>query len=210
MCAPRRLLPPTLLLLALAAAAAAQPQSGPDAVDLALAWARGGFASPVVCRFGEEVHRGLRRVLVEAGPRTSEQRVNRVQFFDLGARGAERCHDELGADEPNVIGTLLVTHSAKRPRSDTPERDLKQDLQRGPIAYEIVRGRLRVGPAGATPDALRDVDFAGGTLALGPIAPGSDDARRIADLPGSRELRLEAEARDGTRVALPLVEVGKR
>jgi len=185
-------------------------QAGPDAVDFALAWARGGFASPVVCRFPDRAQRGLRRVVVAAGPRTSEVRVNRVQFFDLEAPGAERCHDELGAEEPNVIGTLYVTYTARRPRSDTPERDLKQDLERGPLEFSIVRGRLRVGPASVPVESLREVEFADGKLELGPIAPGSDDAKRIADVPGSREVRLVAEAKDGTRVVLPLVEVEPR
>jgi hypothetical protein len=190
--------------------AAAQGRTGPDAVDFALAWARGGFASPVVCRFADRVQRGLRRVVVAPGPRTSELRVNRVQFFDLEATGAERCHDELGADEPNVVGTLFFTYTARRPRSDTPERDLKQDLERGPLAFEIVRGRLRIGPPAEPPAALRDVDFAGGKLTLGPIAANSDDAKRVADVPGSREVRLVAEARDGTVVAIPLVEMEQR
>lgn len=202
-----------LLVASLAIAPAlsvAQTRSGPDAVDLALAWSRGAFASPVVCRFGERAERGLRRVLIATGPRTSEQRVNRVQFFDLDATGSTGCLDELGAQEPNVIGTLYVTHKSRRPHSDTPERDLKQDLARGPLEYEIVSGRLRVGPASQPSDALRDVDFAGGTLRIGMIEPNSDDARRIGDLPGLRQLRLEAIADDDTHVVVPLVEVGRR
>jgi hypothetical protein len=196
--------------LLLAATGAAQSRGAPDATDLALAWARGGFASPAVCRFGDRARRGLRRVLIAPGPRTSELRVDRVQFFDLAAKGAERCLDELGAEERNVIGTLYVTHVPKRPRSDTPERDLKQDLERGPLVFPVVRGRLRVGPASAAAETLPEVDFAGGTLRLGLIEPGSDDARRIADVPGLRQLRLEAEAKDGTRIAFPLVEVERR
>lgn len=210
----RRIPPVSFLLLAslvlAPSLAAAQARSGPDAVDLALAWSRGAFASPVVCRFGERAERGLRRVLVAKGPRTSEQRVNRVQFFDLDAPGSDGCVDELGAEEPNVIGTLHVTHRSRRPHSDTPERDLKQDLERGPLEYEIVGGRLRVGSAAKPPDALRGVDFGGGTLRLGIIEPNSDDSRRIADLPGKRQVRLEVIAEDDTRVVVSLVEVERR
>lgn len=204
---------PLLLLASLAlipSLARPQGRGGPDAVDLALAWARGGFASPVVCRFGDRAERGLRRVLVAKGPRTSEQRVNRVQFFDLDAPGSTGCVDELGAEEPNVIGTLFATYKSRRPHSDTPERDMKQDLERGPLEYEIVSGRLRVGSAAKPNDALRDVDFAGGTLRIGLIEPNSDEARRIADLPGLRRMRLEAIAADETRIVLPLVEVERR
>jgi hypothetical protein len=204
---------PILLFALLASApwlAAAQTRTGPDAVDLALAWSRGGFASPVVCRFGDRAERGLRRVLITKGPRTSEQRVNRVQFFDLDAPGSSGCVDELGAEEPNVIGTLYVAARSRRPRSDTPERDLKQDLERGPLEYEIVSGRLRVGSASKPADALRDVDFGGGTMRIGIMEPGSDDARRIADLPGLRQLRLEVVADDDTRIVVPMVEVERR
>jgi hypothetical protein len=200
------------LALAPARATAQAPGSSgsPDAVDLALAWSRGGFASPVVCRFGERAERGLRRVLIAKGPRTSEQRVNRVNFFDLDATGSTGCVDELGAEERNVIGTIYITHKPRRPHSDTPERDMKQDIERGPIEYQIVSGRLRVGSASLTADALREVDFGGGTLRIAMIEPGSDDARRIADLPGLRQLRLEVVAEDDTRVVVPLVEVERR
>lgn len=198
-------------LVCFALAASAQSRRGPDVVDIALAWARGGFASPVVCRFAElGARRGLRRVIIAAGPRTSEQRVDRVQFVDLDAKGAERCTDELGMDEPNVVGTIYVTHMSKRPNSDTPERDFQKDVERGPIVFEVTRGRLGIGAPGGEISALRDVDFAGAKLTLAPIKPGSDDARSIADLPGTRQLKLDVEAKDGTRVALPLVEVERR
>ena len=197
-------------LLCAATPAGAQPRGEPDAADFALAWARGGFASPVVCRFAQGAQRGLRRVLIEPGPRTSERRVDRVSFVDLGAKGAERCTDELGADEPNVVGTLYITHVPRRPHSDTAERDFKQDVERGPIVFEVVRGRLRVGPAANAVDSLPDVDFAGARFELATIRPGSDDARRVADVPGTRSLRLEIEAKDGTRIAFPLVEVERR
>src|SRR4030095_7439994 len=76
----------------------------PDATDFALGWGRGGFASPVVCRFPDGAKRGLRRVVIAPGPPTSEERVDRMQFFDLAADGAERCTDELGGDAPNLGG----------------------------------------------------------------------------------------------------------
>jgi len=192
--------------------ALAQPSAsaGPDAVEFALAWARGGYASPVICRFKEEVQRGLRRIVIGPGPRSSAQRVDRVQFFDIGATGASRCNDELGAEEPNVVGTLLVSYTAKRPRSDTPQRDIEQELKTGPLSFDIVSGRLRIGSAVAPPASLPERDFAGGTLRIGEVAAGSDDARRLGDFASRRHLRLDVEAPDGTRIGMLLAEFERR
>jgi hypothetical protein len=198
------------LLLGAAAPGRAQSRGALDETDLALAWARGGFASSVVCRFQGGAKRGLRRVIIAEGPATSEERVDRIQFVDLGADGADGCVDELGADEPNVIGAIYVTHKTRRPNSDTAERDFKHDVEHGPIPFDVVRGRLRVGRAGGATDTLKDVDFAGAKMTLEKIQPGSDEARVIADLPGGRQLRLAIDAKDGTHLALPLVEMEKR
>ena len=192
--------------------ALAQPSAsaGPDAVEFALAWARGGYASPVICRFKEEVRRGLRRIVIGPGPRSSAQRVDRIQFFDIGATGASRCHDDLGAEEPNVVGTLLVSYTAKRPRSDTPQRDIEQELKTGPLSFEIASGRLRIGAATGPPESLPEVDFAGGKIRIGEVAAGSDDARRLGDFASQRRLRLDAEAPDGTRIRMLLAEFERR
>jgi hypothetical protein len=210
-----RPLPTALLAIAVLLATApalAQPSAsaGPDTVEFALAWARGGYASPVVCRFAEEVQRGLRRIVVGPGPRNSAQRVDRIQFFDLGATGASRCHDDLGAEEPNVVGTLLVSYTAKRPRSDTPQRDIEQELKMGPLSFEIASGRLRIGAARVPPESLPEVDFAGGKVRIGEVAAGSDDARRLGDFASRRRLRLDAEAPDGTRIGMLLAEFERR
>ncbi len=198
------------LLLGAAAPGRAQTRGAPDETDLALAFARGGFASAVVCRFPDGAKRGLRRVIVTAGPPTSEERVDRIQFVDLGAGGADGCVDELGGDEPNVVGAIYATHKAKRPNSDTAERDFKHDVEHGPIAFDVVRGTLRIGRAGGGADTMKEVDFAGAKMTLETIRAGSDDARGIADLPGTRQLRLAIDAKDGTRIAMPLVEVEQR
>jgi len=210
-----RPVPTALLAIAVLLAtsqALAQPGAGaaPDAVEFALAWARGGYASPVICRFKEEVRRGLRRIVIGPGPRSSAQRVDRIQFFDIGATGASRCHDDLGAEEPNVVGTLLVSYTAKRPRSDTPQRDIEQELKTGPLSFEIASGRLRIGAATGLPESLPEVDFAGGKLRIGEVAAGSDDARRLGDFASQRRLRLDAEAPDGTRIGMLLAEFERR
>jgi hypothetical protein len=204
-----------LLVLAgllFAAGSSAQPKAseGPDAVDLALAFPRGAFGAPVVCRFGDEVRRGLRRLVIAAGPRTSELRVDRINFFDLGADAAVRCNDDLGAEEPNIVGSLFISYTAKRPRSDTPQRDIDQELKSGPLGFSIVSGTLRIGSVGTKTGSLREVDFAGGKATIGEIAPSSDEARRLGDFASLRQLRLEVTARDGTHIDLPLVEFERR
>jgi hypothetical protein len=208
----RLVVPFAIAVLIATPSATAQPSAaaGPDAVDFALGWARGGYASPVVCRFGDEVQRGVRRVVIAPGPRSSAQRVDRITFFDLGATGASRCHDDLGAEEPNVVGTLLISYTAKRPRSDTPQRDIEQELKSGPLVFDVASGRLRIGSAAAAPESLREVDFAGGKLRLGELAPGSDEARRLGDFASPRRLHLDAEAPDGTRVGMPLADFERR
>jgi len=195
-----------------ASSGSAQPGGGsaPDTVDLALAWARGGFASPVICRFGDEVKRGIRRVVIAPGPRSVSRRADRVTFVDLGASGGERCHDELGAEERNVVGTLIITYTPKRPRSDTPQRDIEQELKSGPLSFDIVSGKLRVGDATQPVESLPEVDFEGGKVLLGTIARGSDDARRLGDFASERRLRAGVESRDGTRFEMLLVEYERR
>jgi hypothetical protein len=195
-----------------AGSAAAQPGAGggPDTVDLALAWARGGFAAPVLCRFGDEVKRGVRLIVIAAGPRSTARRADRVSFIDIGAAGGTHCRDELGTEEPNVVGTLIISYTPKRPRSDTPQRDLEQELKSGPLSFDIVGGKLRVGDATQPVESLPEIDFDGGALRLGTVARGSDDARRLGDFAGERQLRLEVESRDGTTFGMPIVEYERR
>lgn len=196
--------------LAVSSASAQQGSGGPDIVDLALGWARGAFASPVVCRFDDKVERGIRRIVIAPGPRSVERRVDRINFVDLGASGGTRCLDELGAEEQNVVGTLFVTYTAKRPRSDTPQRDFDQEMKSGPLAFSIVSGKLRVGSATLPSESLPEVDFEGGKLLLGPVEHGSDDARRLSEFEGERRLRLDAESPSGVRFQMPLVEYERR
>jgi hypothetical protein len=199
------------LVLALAPLPApAQSAAGPDATDFALAWALGRYASPVTCRFPDGAKRGLRRVTIEPGPKTSERRVVRVEIDDLGAQAAERCTDELGREERNVVGVLDVTHRTLRPRSAAPKRDFEQERERGPIEYPVERGRLRIGPATSPVASLEEKDLVGGVLRLSTIPPGSDDARRLADIPSTRQLQLVIEAKDGTRIEMPLVQLELR
>jgi hypothetical protein len=199
------------LVAGLGAAPAGAQGRRADIVDFALAWMRGGFRSPVVCTFAGTPRQGLRRVLIVAGPPTSERRVDRITFLDLEAAGAERCRSTLGGDVPNVVGSVLVGYTSRRPGSDTPERDFQQLLRDGPLALSIESGRLRVGPGPEPPDRLPEIDFAGGRGEVGELPPGSDEARLLRqDFGPRRQLRLSLQAPDGTSLELPLVEFEPR
>lgn len=204
---------PLLLAAALLAAALAgtaprpAPAAEPDLVDYVLLWLRGGWRSPLLCTFDGQPLQGVRRVVIAAGPGQSERRVDRITFSALEAREAERCRNPLGGDAPNVVGQVLVSYTSKRPRSDTPKRDFDQLRRAGRFELEIVGGRLRIGPTSAAPEALPEVDFAGGRAEVGEIPKGSDVERTLVDFPPQRRrLWLALEARDGTRLELPLVQ----
>jgi hypothetical protein len=188
--------------LLVACAAAAQPQVI-DLNLLALDWARGRYLSPVICETSGELTRGGRRLMITPGPRHARPPVARILFSDLEVPGATRCFDELGSEQPNVVGQLEFRHLG-RSRPDSAERDLKAALRRDKgFDFHVARGTLRIQTVGE-PEA-RAVDFRGGEVRLHAIAPGSDDARRLGDLVGLRKLLLELEAPDGTRLRLPLL-----
>lgn len=198
-------------LLALALAGSAAPAlAGPDETDLVLHWLRGGWRSPLVCTFAGEPRRGVRRVVIAPGPPQSERRVDRITFSSLEARDAERCRNPLGGDAPNLVGSLLVGYTPKRPHSDTPQREFEQQLRDGAVRLDVVSGRLRLGAASADPASLPEIDFAGGHAEAGEIPKGSDVARMLVDFGPRRRLWLVLEAPGGTRVELPLVQFEQR
>ena len=109
---------------------------------LALDWLRGNYASPVVCRIAGGVHRGLRRILIEPGPKATRPAVGVVQFVDLEVGDAERCFTEIGGATPNITGELKIRHPANRPR-DTAMRDFKVEIKRRRgFDFDIISGRL--------------------------------------------------------------------
>lgn len=194
-------------LAALAVLAGAAPAAAaPDETDYVLQFLRGGWRSPLLCTFDGRTLPGVRRVVIAPGPPQSERRVNRVTFSGLEAREAERCRNPLGGDAPNLVGSVLVGYTPRRRHSDTPRRDFQQRLEEGMLDLEVVAGRLRIGPTHLAPEALPEVDFAGGRAQVRTVEPGSDVARVLADFGRRRRLFLALEAPDGTRIELPLVQ----
>jgi hypothetical protein len=188
------------LLLACAAAAQARAL---DLNLLALDWARGRYLSPVICEADGALTRGGRRLLITPGPRHASPPVGRLLFSDLEVPDASRCFDELGRDQPNVLGHLDFRHPG-RSRPDSAQRDFKAALRRDRgFDFHVADGVLRISSVGG--DDAREVDFRGGEVRLHAIPAGSDDARVLGDLAGLRKLLLVIEAPDGTRLRLPLL-----
>jgi hypothetical protein len=191
------------LLLACAAAAQSLQPRALDLNLLALDWARGRYLSPVICETDGELTRGGRRLLITPGPRHASPPVGRILFSDLEVPAASRCFDELGRDQPNVLGHVDFRHPG-RSRPDSAQRDFKAALRREHgFDFHIAGGILRVEPVGG--GEAREVDFRGGEVRLHAIPAGSDDARVLGDLAGLRKLLLVIEAPDGTRLRLPLL-----
>jgi hypothetical protein len=202
----------TFLLLLLPAAAFGQAPGGADTTlnELALEWTRGEYRAPLICEIGGVPYRALRRVLVTPGPREAQLPMNRLAFFDLEAPQGTRCHDEMGGEQPNAIGSLALTLEAIS-RPDTARRDFDVALRReGGFEFRIRSGRLRLGAPGEAADALREVDFAGGRADIHMVDRGTDAYRRLADFGERRKLGLVLEAPDGTRLSFDLVQFGLR
>ena len=195
-----RVLAAAAVLGLLAAGAATQPLM--DLNELALRWTRGDWASPLVCEHDGRARRGLRRVLVTAGPRDRPPLSNKLSFVALKLPGGARCYTDTGEDQPDVAGSL-VYHLEGISRPDLATRQFQETLEReGGFRFDVRAGVLQVGE--------RKVDFAGGTARFEPVRRGSDAWRRLQDLEGPHKLALVLEAGDGTRLAFDLVQAGAR
>ena len=201
-----------LLILLLPAAALAQAPGGPGPGmnELALGWVRGEYRAPLICEIEGVPYRALRRIMVGPGPRGSRTPTNRLTLFDLEAPKDTRCHDEMGGEQPNAIGSLALVLDV-RARPDTAQRDFDLALRRdGGFEFQIRAGKLRLGAPGEATSALREVDFSGGTAEVRKVERGSDTFRRLAEFGDRRKLSLQLAAPDGTRLRLDLVQFGLR
>jgi len=193
-----------LAAIAAAAPAAAEVPGSLSMNDMVLSWMRGNYASPIVCKMAGGVHRGLRRILIDAGPKSTRPAVDLVRFVDLEAEAAERCFTEIGGSTPNIIGELQVRHPTHRPR-DTAVRDFKVALKREHgFDVDIVSGRLTIRAVGPSAAAAEVIDFRAGSLRLHLLREGSDGLRLLKDLPSPRQALLEIETRKGRKFSFPV------
>lgn len=197
------------LVLSLGAAGAADSQfpanpGAPTISDMALDWARGRFATPLICEFDGKLVRGIRRVMIAPGASHRRSRQNRMVFIDLEVEEASRCFAELAGSVPNVTGSLQIELPAVR-RSDTARRDFREALRRKKgFEFRIAEGGLKLQEVTQPPSPSRTVDFRGGSASLRTIELGSDAARLLAPFESPRKLMLELSARDGTKLSFPL------
>jgi len=197
------------LFLALGGAGAAGAQlpgapGAPTVSEMALDWARGRYATPLICEFDGKLVRGIRRVLIAPGASHQRARQNRIVFIDLEVDDASRCFAELQDSVPNVIGSVQIELPAVR-RSDTARRDFREALRRkGGFEFRVAGGGLKLQAVTQPPSPGRTVDFRGGRASLRTIEPGSDAARLLAPFDSPRKLILELSARDGTKLSFPL------
>jgi hypothetical protein len=184
----------------LAPSAGAQPLL--DLNELALGWTRGEWASPLVCEREGQAQRGLRRVLVTAGPRDARPPSNRLSFVAMKLPDGVRCYSDTGETQPDVVGSLLF-HLEGISRPDLATHEFQETLQReGGFAFSVTTGVLQLDG--------RKVDFHEGTARFEPVRRGTDAWRRLQDLEGAHKLSLTLEARDGTRLAVDLVQARPR
>jgi hypothetical protein len=197
----------TLVLLGVAQATSAQrpgPHQEVTVSELALDWARGRFATPVVCQFDGKAVRGLRRILITPGPSHVRPAVDRIVFVDMEVSDASRCVIEIGGEVPNVMGSIQIRlPSARRP--DTARRDFREHLRRkNGFDFDIVAGGLRLQPVTQPESPARSVDFRGGEATLRTLDMRTDAGRLLAPFDSPRKLMLELSARDGTKLSFPL------
>jgi len=188
-----------------ASSASAQPRSGEAGLaELALLWALGEYAEPIICTLEEGPVRGARTVVIRPRRRAEHRSfdVVEVQPLDLPEGTREGCRNDLGEPEPEMRGVLHIGLSRHR-RPDTAQRDFQQALRRdGGFDFEIAKGRMEIHEE---EDGVREVDLEGGTARLEVARPGTDAARLLGGA-GDRPKRiLTVEGPEGDRFVFHLV-----
>lgn len=199
-----RLAGAALAWLAVALPAAGQPRD-PTLAELSLAWAAGDWVSPIVCPLPEGPRRVGRAVRIEPTREPGHRASHWVRIAPLGA-GDVRCTNDLGDEEPDLEGRLRIALPG-RWRPDNARLDLQQALRRsGGFRFEVLEGKLtRRGS-----DGVRMIELAGGAAEFTEVAPGSDAARMLGDAGDAPRRTLALSARDGTRIVLHVIGVGRR
>jgi hypothetical protein len=194
----------------LLAPAVSGAQAQPALSDLVVEWARGRYASPLLCEMDGKLVRGVRRVILRP-PASSHHRSSLViQFIDIKADDASRCVTSTGQPMPNLVGQVEL----RLPGSDHPEtarRDFKRAMQREHgFDFDVLNGIVRVQTITSPPAPISKVDYRGGRAALRLALPATDAAREMAEFQSPRKLVLSLQPAAGAPIELPIFQVGSR
>jgi hypothetical protein len=193
-----------IALLGALLAPGSHAQSGPDLNDLVIDWARGTFASPILCEVEGKTVRAIRRVVITPTLAGDRRGVATVQFIDMKPDQATRCFTSTGQSVPNILGKLQLRVEGT-PHPDTARRDFKHTLkkERG-FELKVVQGVLRIQEVSQPPTEPRTVNFRSGHARLGMVLPATDADRELADFPSRRKVLLELQAKSGEEIVMPL------
>lgn len=197
--------PLAIASLALGLLLASGPRAAePTLTELTLTWASGLYKGPVVCRLEEGPRRVARTVRISPPKRSGHRPMFVLEVESLDVDGA-RCSNELGVEEPDVLGRLRIAATGHH-RPDIARKDFEHQLRKeGGFRFEVPAGRLRLQSAEGE---ARDVNFAGGSATLERVAAGSDADRILGRTGGFPKRTLTLEAQDGTRLVFHMVLVG--
>ena len=197
---------PALAFLAVLHATTAGAQSSPDLNMMAIQWASGEFAAPVICEIGGEAVRGIRRLTIEPHQDRDRKIVALLRFIDMEVEGAGRCFDTLGRAMPNLIGKLYLRVPG-RSRPDTARRDFRHALERDKaFTFEVVRGALKVRDVTLPPSEPRVEDWRGAEVRISIVTPASFADRELAPFRSPRKALMELKRREGLALELPIFE----
>jgi hypothetical protein len=170
-------------LALLAPHAGAQQQTPPkvDAQTLVHQLLLGRFYMPVTCAHEDgSLFEREEAVVFRTAADNSGFPAVRATFFGVEASEAVRCSNAVHPRLKDRRGSLFLRFEAHH-RPDLGVRDVKQALQRGPLEFRVVSGRLElreIGSAGAEPERL---DFDGGSarLELEAVRPQTDEGKML-------------------------------
>ena len=188
----------------------AMSQAGPTLQDVAVAWARGSYGSPLICEIDGSPVRGMRRLQITPFVQAGRPTEAKIIFAAMDVEPGTRCFTDLGAAAPNLAGWVRLRLQGKS-HADSVKRDFQQMLKRREgVRFDVSAAQLRIEEPREGDAEWKRVGLRGATAELRLVRPGTDDARLLADFSAPKKLRLEIRDGDNPVVTLPLFLVDAR
>ncbi len=212
----RPLLPAISTLVLLHGLCPATARAQQDLNGLVVQWAKGSYASPVICTMKRtettesKSLRGIRRVELDRKLRHGRDLVATLEFVDMEVDDATRCFDATAHAISNLVGKLeLRVPGASHP--ETARSDFRSLLKRKKgFEFEVIAGKLRAQEVTDPPSTFRPVNVSRATVSLTAISPGMDAARELAEFSSPRKTMLELKLRGGEVWRIPLFQTFSR